>query len=119
MGKLDHCSAYRTVPVHPLDYLLLAIKRQGVVYYDKTLPFGLCSTPKPFMAVADGLTWGLCCRGVTSLPCYLDDFFCAPSTSTACSRALEVAVPLHAELGLLRALANLERAFNSGHIPEY
>ena len=45
MGKHDHCSAYRRVPVHPQDCCLLVTEWQGVVYYDKALPFGLCSTP--------------------------------------------------------------------------
>ena len=58
MGKLDLSSAYRSILVHSLDYHLLLMKRQGVVYYDRALPFGLHSAPKLITAVAvDGLTW--------------------------------------------------------------
>ena len=52
MGKLDLCLAYRRVPVHPWDYHLLAMEWQGVVYYDRALPFGLRSAPELFTAVA-------------------------------------------------------------------
>ena len=108
MGKLDLSSAYRRVPVHPQDYHLLAMEWQGVVYQDRALPFGLRSAPKLFTAVADGLAWALCCKGITSFLHYLDDFFfCASSTSEACREALEVAVPLCGELGLPIVLEKL------------
>ncbi len=41
---------------------------------DATLPFGLRSAPKIFLAVADGITWAMIRRGVTNPLHYLDDF---------------------------------------------
>ena len=51
--KIDVASAYRIVPVHPLDRYFLGM----VVYMDKQLPFGLSSAPVLFNAYADGLEW--------------------------------------------------------------
>ena len=55
LAKVDIESAYRLIPIHPDDRLLLAIKWEGHIYIDAMLPFGLCSAPKIFNAVADAL----------------------------------------------------------------
>ena len=57
MAKTDIKSAFRTVPVHPDDRLLLGMKWEGKYFADATLPFGLRSAPKIFNAVADALQW--------------------------------------------------------------
>ena len=100
MAKLDLKSAYRHVPVHPDDQALLAVRWQGHTFVDTALPFGLCSAPKIFTALADGLAWGMACEGISSFIHYLDDFFfCAPALSQECHRALSLAVPLCESLG--------------------
>ena len=109
MAKVDLSSAYRRVPVHPDDQYLLGLEWQGVVYYDRALPFGLRSAPKIFTAVADALAWAMFARGVRNFLHYLDDFFfCAPPSSPACAQAMETVVPLCAELGLPVAPAKLD-----------
>ena len=101
MAKLDLSAAYRRIPVHFNDSLLLGLEWQGTVYIDKALPFGLRSAPKIFTAVADGLAWAMICRGVEDLIHYLDDFFfCSSATSDACKNALVICIPLCAEMGL-------------------
>ena len=101
MAKLDLCSAYRMVPVHPTDQQLLGIEWEGVSYCDLALPFGLRSAPLIFTAVADALAWALWSRGVKSCLHYLDDFFfCGPPATRDCAAALEVAIPTCLELGL-------------------
>ena len=67
LAKLDIKSAYRNVPVHPEDRLLLDLRWQGHV--DTCLPFGLCSAPKIFNATADALEWMIAQRssGVVQL----------------------------------------------------
>ena len=101
MAKIDLRSAYRMVPVHPRDQLLLGIEWDGSVYVDQALPFGLRSAPKIFTAVADGLAWALECEGIVDSLHYLDDFlFCAPPSSPACLQALNTAIPLCGRLGL-------------------
>ena len=59
MAKMDIKEAYRAVPVHPEDRLLLGMRWQGTSYADKTLPFGLRSAPLMFTALADGLEWAI------------------------------------------------------------
>ena len=53
MAKLDLKVAYRHVPVRPDDHSLLAIRWGGTTHLDTALPFGLCSAPKLFTAMAD------------------------------------------------------------------
>ena len=91
--KLDLRSAYRIIPVHPVDQCRLGITWQGGVYIDRALPFGLRSAPKIFMAVADAMAWVLHCRGIRCLLHYLDDFllFGAPGTTEA-TQALQIAL---------------------------
>ena len=72
--KVDLKSAYRMVPVHPLDRHLLGIQWEGCTYVDMALPFGLRSAPILFTAVADALGWALTQAGIPFLIHYLDDF---------------------------------------------
>ena len=108
MAKLDLKSAYRMIPVHPLDQPLLGIEWQGTVYCDLALPFGLRSAPVIFTAVADGLAWALRCKGVGSQLHYLDDFFCGCHDSLECAESLSIALGVCAELGLPVAPAKVE-----------
>ena len=41
LAKMDLKQAHRIVPVCPADRILLEMKWDGVVYVDKSLPFGL------------------------------------------------------------------------------
>ena len=101
MAKLDLQSAYRKVPVHPDDQLLLGMACGGRTFCDRALPFGLRSAPKLFTAVADGLSWALHCEGTANLLHYLDDFFFwSEAGSSDCANALSIAVPLCGRLGL-------------------
>ena len=74
MAKMDIKKAYRYVPVHPVDRLLLGMQWRGRVYVDGCLPFGLRSAPLLFTAVADALQWVMEARGVAWLGHYIDDF---------------------------------------------
>ena len=57
MAKFDIANAYRIMPVHPEDRLLLGMKWRGELLVDGALPFGLRSAPKLFTALADALLW--------------------------------------------------------------
>ena len=85
--KIDLKSAYRFVPIHPLDRHLLGIRWQEQVFVDQALPFGLRSAPKLFTAVADAIGWALFQMGIRLQIHYLDDylFFIHPSSSDAYS----------------------------------
>ena len=53
MVKADIKEAYRMVPIHPQDQILLGISRENVVYTDSPLPIGLRSAAKLFSPIAD------------------------------------------------------------------
>ena len=55
MAKIDIRSAYRLIPVHPENRLLLGMQWGAWKYIDCVLPFGLRSAPKIFNSVADAL----------------------------------------------------------------
>lgn len=101
LAKLDLESAYRLVPIHPRDRSLLAVKWEGGVYMDGSLPFGLRSAPKIFSAVADALLWIMFKRGVECGVHYLDDFLVAgPPGSPRCASSLGAALETCEILGV-------------------
>jgi len=71
LAKVDIHSAYWNVPVHLEDRWLLEMVWRDV---DTTLPFGLRSTPKIFMALVDAAEWMVRREEVDFLTHYLDDF---------------------------------------------
>ena len=98
MAKIDHKSAYRHIPVHPADQHLLGIQWNDVTYIDRALPLSLCSAPKLFTAIADGMAWALRCEGIYN--CIYDFLFWGPPGSQQCSLALERTIEVCARLGL-------------------
>ena len=56
--KLDIKNAYRVVQIHPADdRWLMGMIWEGLLFIDMTLPFGLCSVPKIFTALANAGEW--------------------------------------------------------------
>ena len=109
LAKIDVKSAYRIVPVHPEDSLLLGMKWQDQIYVDTTLPFGLRSAPKIFNAVADGLAWVLQSEGVRLILHYLDDFLVLGLPDTdECAQALATTLRICDELGVPIAAEKVE-----------
>ena len=101
MAKIDIKSAYRLIPVHPRDRLLLGMQWRGDLYIDGMLPFGLRSAPKIFNAIADALEWCIAQKGVHHLFHYLDDFLVmGPPNSSICHESLHILETLCAKLGV-------------------
>ena len=101
MAKVDIKAAYRMVPVHPDDRYLLGMQWDGKLYIDTALPFGLCSAPKIFNALADAIEWVLCARGVKYVRHYLDDFILlGPAGTNLCTRDVEMVLDTFQELGV-------------------
>ncbi len=101
LSKLDLKSAYRVVPVHPEDHHRLGMIWNGQVYVNICLPFSLCSAPKIFSAVADGIAWVMHCKVLQSLIHYLDDFLLvgSPGNLTSCQSDLWSALETSTSLG--------------------
>ena len=90
LAKLDLKEAYRAVPVHPANQPRLAVRWNNTAFLDRALPFGLCSAPKLFSALTDGLMWILHSKGVQWDLHYLDDFLLLrPAGSPDCQAALD------------------------------
>ena len=101
MAKIDIRSAYRLIPVHPENRLLLGMQWGAWKYIDCVLPFGLRSAPKIFNSVADTLQCVVRRRGARWLFHYLDDFPCLGSPETEeCSLALATLLGTCEELHL-------------------
>ena len=100
LAKADIESAYRNVPVHPEDRLLLGMKWQGYHYVDGCLPFGLRSAPKILNALADALEWVIKDKGVQLIAHYLDDYITiGKPASNECADNLQVILQCCQELG--------------------
>ena len=90
IAKLNIENAYRIVPVHPTDRLLLGMSWKGQIYIDTVLPLGLRSAPLIFTAVVDAVQWMLETQGVKHIMHYLDDYLVmGPANSPECQRSLE------------------------------
>lgn len=101
MAKLDIESAYRIVPVHPQDRLLLGMRWKESLYVESALPFGLRSAPKIFNALADALQWFCGNHGVGEMEHYLDDFIIFGAAESAeCENAMHQILDLFARLGV-------------------
>lgn len=109
LAKVDIKSAYRMVPVHPEDRMLLGMVWDGALYVDATLPFGLRSAPKIFNTLADVIEWILKQEGIDWVFHYLDDFLVigAPS-SDQCARQLQTLLAVFDKLNVPVAVEKLE-----------
>ena len=104
LAKSDIRHAYRQVPVHPDDRLLLGMRWQGLVFCDAALPFGLRSAPIIFSAVADALEWVIKVRGASHVFHYMDDFvFVGPPNSPKCQQELQLFQNICGDLGVIIA----------------
>ena len=109
LAKIDIKDAYRLIPVHPDDYHLLGITWRGQTYVDRALPFGLCSAPKIFSAVADFISWVLHRHNIPHQLHYLDDFlFLGTPHSEEAGNVLEVVTKVLRMLGIPIAVHKTE-----------
>ena len=94
MAKIDVKGAFRLCPIHPADHHLLGYQWQGRYYYDRVLPFGLCSAPYIFNCLADAIEWLVRQRGITQVHHYtlmtssLQGHFAHQSVLDTCSALL-------------------------------
>ena len=98
--KADLKEAYRMIPVHPHDQLLLGVEWDGAIFTDMALPFGLRSAPKIFSAVADALQWILVHKGVKNILHYLDDFILVAGSLAEANAQKEILISTCSALGV-------------------
>ena len=109
LAKVDLRSGYRIIPVHAEDRWLLGMAWDGALYVDTTLPFGLCSAPKLFNAVADTIEWIIRQQGVDPVFHYLDDFLLMGLPGSGqCTAHLSVVLAVFAQLGIPIAQEKVE-----------
>ena len=96
------------LPIHPHDQFLPGVQWEGIVYTDRVLPFGLCSAPKIFSAVADTLHWILVQKGINNLLHYLDDFIFIAKSLDEAKKNMQVIVTTFASLGVPLETSKLE-----------
>ena len=108
LAKVDLENAYRMVPVHPEDRLLLGMKWHDRHMVDSALPFELRSAPKLFNVVADCLQWIFRQRGIQVIH-YLDDFLIVgPARTGECLESLHMILHLCDQLGVKVSEKKLE-----------
>ena len=101
MAKMDIKHAYRNVPVHPKDRLILGMQWKGSSFVDAALPFGLRSAPLLFTAVADAVQFIMEKWGVGWVAHYIDDFITVGSPeSTECTENVRLMHSICDQLGL-------------------
>ena len=80
---MDIKQAYRNVPVAPEDRHLLGLMWDNKIHIDQVLPFGLCSAPLIFSAVADALLWIIKQSGTSWAIHYIENFLTMGSSYAA------------------------------------
>jgi len=109
MAKVDIKHAYRNIPIHPADRVLMGMMWEGGLFINTALPFGLRSAWKIFNAVADAVEWIAKQHGVTFIIHYLDDFLQVGRPALEeCEAALSALLQVFERLGLPVALEKLE-----------
>ena len=89
MAKTDIKSAFRIIPVHPLDYHLLGIKWDNQYYFDRCLAMGLKSSCAIFEKFSSSLEWLAIHRlKAPAVLHILDDFLFISPSKDKCSTDL-------------------------------
>ena len=108
MAKVDLCSAYRSVRIHPsnhANYAATGLKltfsgdRDPTVLVDTRLPFGAKRSPEIFNALSQAVCRIMASKGFKHVVAYLDDFIVAADSYEECFTALHTLLALLCLLG--------------------
>ena len=103
--KIDLKSAYRSVPVHPSDFVVTGLKWRfngdmaDTWLIDKRLPFGARFSPGIFHRLTQSVRRMMSRRGFHNVIVFLDDFLIVEPTLERCVLAQRVLITLLRSLG--------------------
>ena len=112
LAKADIKSAFRLLPVSPLDYELLGFTFDGMFYFDKCMPMGCSISCSLFEKFSSFLEYKV--KQLASTPLvthYLDDFLFISNSASSCSRLMLTFTSMCSTLGVPLAPENI---FGSG-----
>ena len=105
MCKVDLKSAYRSVAIHPDDYLMtgfqfkFAGESNPKYMYDVRLPFGCKKGPMIFHRLSQSVKRMMIRRGYDGIVVYLDDFLCVADSFEKCREMQCTLISLLIQLG--------------------
>ncbi|XP_070190042.1 uncharacterized protein [Littorina saxatilis] len=107
--KVDIKSAFRLLPLHPLDFGLMGMLVEGMFFVDKALPFGCSISCSLFEKFSTFLEW---CVKQASFSCdvihYLDDFCGGGASSEQAQAMLDSMLSTFCDLGVPIAADKVE-----------
>ena len=109
MSKIDIESAYRCIPVRPVDWPLLGLQWDNQFYFDTVMQFGITSATAIFewySSAAQYIAERTC--GLKHIVHYVDDFMILNRGETAAKLALDSVIKLFSELGIPISMSKLE-----------
>lgn len=105
LGKIDLQSAYRSIAIHPDDYMATGIQwtfegaSHPTFMYDTRLPFGARKAPGIFHRITQAVKRMMHSRGFHGIVVYLDDFLIVEPTYQRCWEAMQTLLALLRRLG--------------------
>ena len=114
MSKIDIESAYRCIPVRPLDWPLLGLQWRDKFYFDIVMQFGITSATAIFEWYSSAAQH-IAARtyGLKHIVHYIDDFMLLMHNHQASKQALDRVVALFTELGIPISVNKLEGPITS------
>ena len=101
LAKSDVKSAFRIIPINPLDYHLLGMKWQNSYYFDRCLPMGASSSCAIFEKFSTSIEWIIQNKiGNATVLHVLDDFLFIARTELECQRALDIFLRICEDIGV-------------------
>ena len=101
LAKSDIQSAFRIIPISPLDYKLLGFKWQGNYFFDKCLPMGASSSCQIFEKFSTALQWIIeNYISNTRVIHVLDDFLFISDTKEKCEESLRLFLRICKDIGV-------------------
>ena len=95
LGKVDIESAFRIIPVSPLDRPLLGFQWRGLFYMDAVLPMGCSSSCSIFETFSSALEWVAKQKlGVSGMVHVVDDFLILSDSFDKCASDMDAFIRL-------------------------